>query len=262
MSAHEFIDQLVLSRAVPVHLRRTVTRDASAAAPAPAPDLPAFALPADLQAAVDVGSVLSFVDGVGVQARDDVLYSVQLAQRGASGRFDRHTQVADWYGLYVQILESVGWTAEQLAFATFRQTEGELRLDKAALAVIAAVATQNQLAVLTEALGALEALADENGSMQLFNFHSQSHTGGNFQIGAVQRSANGALSMALGAFHFRCDDRRRRVLFTGWGAQALTFWTAAQKLTLNTDQYAAVREPVRHKLGVASQDFLAGLVLG
>jgi len=43
-------------------------------------------------AAIDVGSLLCFVDGVPFQDREDVLYSTQLAQRGASGAFDRFTE--------------------------------------------------------------------------------------------------------------------------------------------------------------------------
>lgn len=57
-------------------------------------------LPANLKAAVDAGSLLSFVEGLSVQEREDVLYSVQLAQRAATGQFDRFTQTHLWYQKY------------------------------------------------------------------------------------------------------------------------------------------------------------------
>lgn len=254
----DFLRQLVLADDGPVRNRGTATRSVGAGEAV----LPASPLPAGLQAAVDAGTLLSFVDGIGTQERDDVLHAVQLAHRGASGRFDRGTQVAEWYGLYTEILERVGWTSERLAFAEYRQDEGDLRLDQAALKVIAAVATQHQLGVLTEALDALQAMADGDRAIEVFNVHTSSSTGGNFQIGAVQRSDSGTLAMALGAFHFTSDDRRRRVLFTGWGARHLRFWTAAQKMTLNTALYAPHREMVRQMLGVQVQSYLAGLDLG
>ncbi|MBP7444473.1 MAG: hypothetical protein KA855_06285, partial [Zoogloea sp.] len=72
---------------------------------------------------------------------------------------------------------------------------------------------------------------------------------------------NGALSLALGAFHFKSHDARRRVLFVKWGAQQLEFWTAAQRLTLNTTQYATLRDAVERKLGQEAQDFIADLPL-
>jgi hypothetical protein len=223
---------------------------------------PAAAIPAALQAAVDAGSLLSFVDGVSAQQKDDVLYSVQLAQRGASGAFDRFSAAESWYRKYTEILEALGWTAEQMAFARYDQSQGEFRMDKAALAIITAIASQNQLAVLGESIKALESLAQEDGTIRLFDFHSSAQSSGNFQIGAAQVSANGALALALGAFHYSGTDASRRVLFAKWGAQSVNFWTAAQKMTLNDHLYAQHRDAVEAKLGVAAGDFIAGLTLG
>jgi len=219
--------------------------------------------PPDLQAAaVDVGSLLSFVGGVNIQERDDVLFSVQLAQRGASGAFDRFTQTQSWYGKYLEILETLGWTAEQLAFARYEQEQGEVRMDKAALALIMAIATQNQLTILTQAVKALEALAEDDDTIRLFDFHTTAKVSGNFQLGVVQKAANDALAMVLGAFHFKATDARRRFLFFSWGAQALDFWTAAQKMTLNTALYAPHRNSVQRKLGEKADDYIAALMLG
>lgn len=213
-------------------------------------------------AAVDVGSLLSFVGGVSPQERDDVLFSVQLAQRGAGGAFDRFAQTESWYGKYAEILETLGWTAERLAFARYQKSQGELRMDKAALALITAIATQNQLTILTQAVKALEALAEDDDTIQLFDFHTAAESSGNFQLGAVQKAANDALAMVLGAFHFKATDARRRFLFFSWGAQELAFWTAAQKMTLNTTLYARHRDSVQHKLGKEAKDYIATLPLG
>jgi hypothetical protein len=219
-------------------------------------------VPEDLQAAVDTGSILSFVDGVSGTEKDDVLYSVQLAQRGASGVFDRFTQTEAWYSKYTEILETIGWAGEQFAFARYDQSQGQLHMDQAALSIISAIATQNQLAVLQEALGALKSLAEGDGPMKLFDFHTSAEASGNFQMGAVQKSDNGALSLALGGFHFKANDNRRRFLFFGWGKQDVEFWTGARKLTLNERLYADHRDKVRQKLGAAAADFIEGLTLG
>lgn len=52
---------------------------------------------------------------------------------------------------------------------------------------------------------------------------------------------------------------RRRFLFFSWGAQQVNFWTAAQKLKLNTGFYAPLREAVRHKLGADALDYISAL---
>lgn len=217
------------------------------------------AIPADLQAAVNAGSLVSFVEGVNPQDKDDILCCIQIAQRGASGSFDRFTQTRSWYQKYMEILENLGWVGEQFAFAHHDQSQGELRMDQAALAIITAIATQTQLLVLKQAVEALGSLAESDGTIRLFDFHTSSSGSGNFQIGAVQVADNGALSLALGAFYFRSVDSRRRFLFVRWGAQQVNFWTAAQKMTFNSLFYAQHRETVRHKLGSAASSFIAAL---
>lgn len=96
MNSTDYIRALVLAEpddsGLAVTRTRSQTRDA---ATGEIPALPASPLPSGLQAAVDAGSLLSFVDGITTQERDDVLHSVQLAHRGASGRFDRGTQVVE-----------------------------------------------------------------------------------------------------------------------------------------------------------------------
>ena len=213
-------------------------------------------------AKVNVGSLVSFVDGLGEQEKNDVLYSVQLAQRGASGAFDRFTQTRSWYQKYVEILENLGWASEQFAFSLFDQREGEFRMDQAALAIITAVATQNQLGVLQQSVAALFKLTEDDGTISLFDFHSSTEGSGNFQLGAVQRSESGALSMALGAFYFRSADARRRFLFFKWGSREVNFWTAAQRMTFNLDFYARRRDDVIARLESDASRFILDLKLG
>lgn len=216
----------------------------------------------NLKAAVDAGSILSFVDGIDPQDKLDVLYAVQLAQRGASGTFDRHTQTRSWYQMYNEILENVGWAGDQFAFSSHDQADGEFRMDKEALAIVAAIATQNQLAVLLKSIEVLQSMAEGDGTIRLFDYHACSELSGNFQLGSVQKSTNGALSMALGAFYFRTTEARRRFLFFAWGAKNVNFWTSAQRLTFNTNFYAQHRDAVRQKLGLKASAFIGELVLG
>jgi len=217
------------------------------------------ALPPNLQAAVDAGSVLSFVSGVGEGEKSDILFSVQLAQRAADAAFDRFAQTKAWYGKYNEVLEAVGWTTEQFAFAAHEQAEGDFTMDKAALGVIAAIATGNQLQAITASISALEKLADADGAITLFDYHAAAELAGNFQIGAAQKAANGSLSMALGAFYFRSAARRGKFLFFRWGRNDVNFWTAAQKMTFNTAIYDKLRVAVEQKLGTKVLDYIAAL---
>lgn len=212
------------------------------------------------QAAVDMGAVISFVDNLTVQERDDVLDSVQLAQRAAGGEFDRFAETEGWYRRFSQVLQGVGWIVYQDAFVKYDQSSGELKIDKHALQMLASVASANALGVLTQALGALEKMADDSGEIALFTRNSVAGRSGNLQLGAVERGESGVLNLAMGAYYFRSTDKRQKVVFAGWGAEEIELWSSVQKMTLNPDRYALARDAVRAKLGNPA-DFIAGLKL-
>ena len=224
-------------------------------------DMPALA-GHGVRAAVNAGSVVSFVAGVSVSEKDDVLFSTQLAQRAASAMHDRYDATADWYRVYVEVLARLGWSGEGFAFTRRESSAGEFSMDKSALDVILTIATGNQLAVLVKALDVLKGLADDDGAIRVFELQAMAELSGNFQLGAVQRANNGALSLALGAFHFRTTDTRGRMLFFRWGQEQIDFWAAAQKMTLNAAHYAGLRQAVIDKLAEDAGDYIAALDIG
>lgn len=213
------------------------------------------------EAAINVGSLIGFVAGLDADEKDDVQYSVQLAQRAASGQFDRFTQIQAWYGVYMEVLENLGWTSQSLAFTSVENKSGSFMMDKAALQLLAVVASGNQLAILHAGVEALKEVANNDGTIELFDFHASEQSSGNFQLGAVQREKNGTLSMALGAYYFHAADQRKKFLFFKWGANKINFWAAVQKLTLNRSLYSTVRDEVKAKLADAPA-YVVGLKLG
>ena len=213
------------------------------------------------QSAVVSGSVISFVDGISQQDTQDVLDTVQLASRAADKSFDRFTEVRNWYGKYLEVLENVGWVASQFAFSGYNQDEGDFHMDDAALSVISAIATGNQLAVLKTSIEALKKLSDGEKPIKVFEYYASSQDAGNFQLGAVKQGSTGSLTMAMGAFNFKSIEDRKKFLFFSWNKDQLNFWTAAQEMVLNKTFYAARRAKVKELLGNKANDFLANLEL-
>lgn len=212
-----------------------------------------------LKAAIDAGSILSFADDLDVKQQSDVLYSVQLAQRVADTAFNRFAETKSWYGKYNEVLEAVGWMTEQFAFSGQEQVEGKFRMDKAALAVVNAIAVGNQLGMVTASIAALEKLAATDDAITLFEKYAAADYSGNFQIGAAQRGERGLISIAMGAFYFRAVASQKKFLFCDWGGDEINFWFAAQKMTLNVSIYDKVREKVSKKLGKDALTYIEGL---
>jgi hypothetical protein len=162
----------------------------------------------------------------------------------------------------IEVMQAVGWTTEQYAFSAHDQSKGNFRMDQAALGVIAAIATSNQLQALTAAISALQKLADNEGAVTLFDRYAAADLSGNFQLGAVQKGDNGSLSMALGAFYFRSTAHQGKFLFFQWGNGDVNFWAAAQKMTFNGAIYDKLRQVVERKIGRAASEFIARLNIG
>jgi hypothetical protein len=199
-------------------------------------------------AMVDVGAVLAFGDEVSGEEREDVLDSVQLAQRAATGRFNRFSQTQPWYGKFVEVLENVGWVPNAMGFVEHEQKSGELEMDAEALSIVEAIATGGALNVLKQAIATLKGPAGGDRKIEIFQRHAMTDDSGNFQVGAVQKK-NGALTMTMGAYHYQAEDRRTGFVFGKWGSNHIRFWSSAQNMDFRTGQYAAVRELVRTKLG-------------
>ncbi len=212
-----------------------------------------------MRAAVDAGSIVSFVAGLDEEEKSDVIYSVQLAQRAASAKYDRFAATKDWYGLYVDVLGKLGWAVEAFAFAEHGTSKGEFSMDKSALDVIATIATGAQLAILVKTIDTLKKLGDGDRALRIFDIQAAKDLSGNFQIGAAQKADNSALSLALGAFHFETNDHRGKFLFFAWGAEEIRFWTAVSKMTLNRDLYSVHRRAVVAKLKADAADYVAEL---
>jgi hypothetical protein len=217
----------------------------------------ADAIDTNLRAAVNAGALVSFVAGVTEDQKNDVLFSTQLAQRAASAKHDRFADTGAWYELFNDVLGRLGWIGEAAAFTERAKTAGSFTIDKSALDVIMTIATANQLAVLVRTLETLKSLTDKHGAIHVFEMQALSERSGNFQLGAVQRADNGALSMALGGFHFRTRDTRGRALFISWGGEEIDFWTAAQKMTLNDTLYAPHRTKVIERLNKDVANYIA-----
>ena len=251
MSINNYLDNLSLSQDILTISEKATTRGLQVGAKS---------VDEKTKSAVVSGSLISFVDGINPQDTQDILDTVQLASRAADKSFDRFTQVRSWYGKYLEVLENVGWVADQFAFSGYNQDEGEFHMDEAAIGIISAIATGNQLAVLQTSVEALKKLSNGEKPVKVFEYYASSQDAGNFQLGSVQQGTTGTISMAMGAFNFKTVEDRKKFLFFSWKKEQINFWTAAQKMTLNKSFYAARRSKVQELIGQYADSYLAKLL--
>ncbi len=208
---------------------------------------------------VDAGSTVSFISGIPVERQQDVLNATLLAQLAANKKFDREKATEQWYGYYREVLENVGWVLQSFSFARYEESGVTLKMDKAALEIIAAIASGNEAAVLTSTLDALSKLDPGDPAFTLFDANGSSGEGGNFQLGTCSADPSGNVSMALGAFYFETTVHQGRFLFWSWETKDINLYTGGQNVVLNEQIYATVRQLVIDKLGDRAKTFVAGL---
>ncbi len=208
---------------------------------------------------VDCGSAVAFVSGVSAVQQQDVLNSALLAQLAANHDYDREKQTDQWYARYREVLENVGWVIQSFQFMRYESSGATIRMDKAALEIIAAIASGNEAEMLTATLSALEKLDPDSRQMAIFDANGSSNEGGNFQLGTASLDENGNVTMAFGAFYFEATKHEGRFLFWSWETQDINIYSANERVILNEQIYATVRQAVIDKLGPNAQKFVADI---
>ena len=207
---------------------------------------------------VDNGSLVTFLAGVDRQSQADVLNSMLLAQLAANKKFDREKDTVAWYAFYHDVLENLGWVVQQFAFARYDVAGSTATVDKVVLDLLAAVATENGVAVAKSAIQALKALSSDDHRFTIFKHSSHSAQNGNFQV-ANCSSTGGVLKMSLGAFYFSSTQEDTQVLFFGWSSSNTNIYQSGQSIVLDRDVYAQVRQNVIAKLGEHAKTFVDDL---
>ncbi|OPC77695.1 hypothetical protein B4N89_35935 [Embleya scabrispora] len=207
---------------------------------------------------VDDGSLISFVADVSGQARQDVLDSCLLAQLGANAVAPREEEVEKWYQKYKEVLGHCGWTISGQGFDTWDSGTASFKVDKIIFEVLAALLTQNELAVATKTLDALTKLGEDDEKVRIFETKSSSSHGGNFQIGVCNQT-NDSVAMRLGAFYYSVSQSVTNFLWFEFSSSDAHFWQGKRQATLNDRAYAVVRDQIITKLDVRRGQYIRDL---
>lgn len=204
---------------------------------------------------VDDSSIVSFVSGLSDEHKSDVLNSTLLAQLAANKKYDRWKDTEKWYKFYVDVLGKVGWVIQGFKFTEHSGSGMTLKVQDVILKLLASIATENMILIVTETMEALKALKDDDGRLVLFDSQSQSLGKGNFQI-AVASEVGGNVATSIGAFYFNSKETKSRFLWFNYSKSDIHFFEGCQSITLNEEVYAEVRDAVIKKLGDSAKTFV------
>ena len=201
------------------------------------------------QGFVDSGSLVSFTDKLTGQNKEDVLNGALFSSLAADYMYNREQQTDQWYEYYGNVMEKMGWVIQNFTFQHYNPGEGTFTIDKVAIDLLAAIASDEEVVVAKEVLNAMKSLETSDGRVVLFEQRSYSNEAGNFQIMPCNVDDSGQLVMRMAAFYFGARKDETRFLFIEWDSNDIDIYTSSQTITLDMDVYNIVRDEVIKRLG-------------
>jgi hypothetical protein len=196
--------------------------------------------------AVVAGSVVTLDDTLSEQHQRDVLESLLLAQLAASAKSDRHKDPTNWYKVYQQTLETMGWVIQTSTTMSRYLPQGtRFTISKVITDLFQRKVAEEDLSLVTKTLNAFKR---DPGGLAQFVFECPSHSGGigNFQFGLATEEES-AVNLQLGYFAFSSTTHVTRLAFEEFPTDA-KFQVGFVALTLNEQVYQGIRSAVSAKV--------------
>jgi hypothetical protein len=213
----------------------------------------------DKTQAVVVGSdVMSFVEGVTPERRQDLVNASLLAQLVATKRVPDATNVQAWYEAYFEVLTNLGFVIQDRQFAEYTESSSDFAAHEAIISIAATLlgGAPTALALIKTTL---EALKTEGPWLTVFTRESQFAKTAKFQVTLAEPGQGDQFLVSLMAFALKAQANLTQVLIFKLRANGATLKHLSGKVTINPDVLASVREDVARKLEKYAKSYVAAL---
>lgn len=209
------------------------------------------------QAMVVGSDIVSFVAGVPIEARQDIVNCTLLAQLAANKRVPQRDEIRAWYETYFDTLTHLGWVVQARGFSEHRETGNDFEAHQAILSVAAVVLgpATTALAVVQSTLNAMKSMSD-GPWMTIFKRESQTARAARFQVTLAAPASEGASMVSLMSFDLVAKANLTQVLFVKYRSTDVTLRHASGQVTIDTDVLAAVRPAIAQKIAAYTQSYV------
>ncbi|KAJ6563995.1 hypothetical protein B0H19DRAFT_1285126 [Mycena capillaripes] len=222
------------------------------------PDFSAGPLIAEKKGSVADGNANSFVSELSGKLQTDVEHCMLIAQRAAGAKYDRVSQLKEWYQEYSEVLSYCGWIFQNFELEDVSDAKRYGSVDELlihlATAYLSGVDLELFKAMIQEMKDSQNAAA-----VKIFDTASKKEASCNFQLGNAKPGANNTTTLVMGYFAYTASQDIKEVLFLNFGDQEVTFKHGHQVLTFDQEAYNQVRATVTDKLGDTANEFIKSL---
>ncbi len=215
------------------------------------------------QAAVVGSDLVSFAAGVDPQLRQDLINCSLFAQLCAKAEVGDPNRIFDWYQVYFNALQELGWMVQERGFAVYVESGQDFSAHQAIIKVAESLLmpAAGSVAMVLSTLEALRSMAADSPFLTLFNRESQQTQAARFQISLAEQSADGGLSVALMAFGLEAKTTLTQVLFFKSLASQATLRHCSGRVSINTGLLEALRPDLNEQLKEHARSFIRKLPL-
>jgi hypothetical protein len=184
-----------------------------------------------------------------------------IAQLAANKAADAAADVFAWYRKYIEVLQKVGWTVQDMEFQTQQVSDRNLGVHSAIVPVVMAMLGPaiGAASLVVSVLNGLQEMDKNSPWITMYDRASQHSHGAKFQVGYVDADATGAPQ--INAMCFGIDAKRTvtQVLFFKFSKDSAELQKANGKLAMSPAQLAEARDVIAKRVHPFIADYVKDL---
>ena len=213
------------------------------------------------QAQVVGSAVFAFAVGVDNAVREAISDSALLAQLVANQKVDSEKDPLGWFKIYSGVLQNVGWVLQDKTWNDYTSSGNAAEVHAKILEVMAAALAPSPatLLILAATVKALQAQDDTTSWMKIFSRETQKAKIAKFQIGLVEKGADGEVFVSLLACLIEATTQITHVLFFNYRTARATFQARGEKVSINRSSLTDLHADVLNRTRVYQRAFFSSI---
>ncbi|WP_019408803.1 hypothetical protein [Pseudomonas psychrophila] len=203
--------------------------------------------------------VVAFADGVSLENRKAVMYSVQFAEKYSDTVASRKYEPIKWYMAYGVAINNCGWFTPSFIFTDHDTSKINVTMDSLVLDIIAQVAGINAAAFLPLLSKVFDTIKKDNALITLFDNNSKGDNVGSFQLVPCLESKEGIPVAVFAGLECAFKSVEGGAWFWKWKSSNLKVQKASSMINMNYDSYKRVEPMILDWLGQEQDDFFKSL---
>lgn len=216
---------------------------------------------AKAQAQVVGSALLAFATGVTPDSREAISNSALLAQLVANKRVSVEQEPIEWYAVYQDVLQNVGWVIQDGGWLdyTAKGTAGEVHQQAIEVLQVALGPSAAALTILKSAIDVLQGMSPDTSWLTIFSRESQHARIARFQVGLVETGETDDLFVSMLVCLIEAESSITQVLVFKVKSEQASFKANSAKASINNASLQEVMPAIRTKVRAYQADYVSSI---